>query len=278
MKISKKAVTKVPLSTNGELILYFIGCGSAFAKTLKQNNLLVAKGQENVLIDCGGTCSQSLFEAGVSLRDIDTYLITHSHADHVGGLEEVHMMGRYVLNKKPKMIINETYEKILWEQSLRGGTEQSEKNPLKFEDLWDVIRPKRLDGMPRETEEVNMGTLNIKMPRTLHFPDSVTSWKDCAWSCGIILDDKIFFTSDTRFDRDLIEDYDDLFDFEMIFHDCQLFTGGVHASLDELCTLPRQLREKIVLMHYGDEWKQYLKKAEDAGFHSWAQEGHTYTF
>ena len=134
MKISKKAVTKVPLSTNGELILYFIGCGSAFAKTLKQNNLLVAKGQENVLIDCGGTCSQSLFEAGVSLRDIDTYLITHSHADHVGGLEEVHMMGRYVLNKKPKMIINETYEKILWEQSLRGGAEQSEKNPLKFED------------------------------------------------------------------------------------------------------------------------------------------------
>ena len=116
------------------------------------------------------------------------------------------------------------------------------------------------------------------MPRTMHFPDSARSWQDCAWSCGIILDNKVFFTSDTRFDQDLIQHYDELFNFEIIFHDCQLFTGGVHASLDELCALPRSLREKIVLMHYGDDWQKYLKKASDAGFHSWAKEGHTYTF
>ena len=91
-------------------------------------------------------------------------------------------------------------------------------------------------------------------------------------------DNKVFFTSDTRFDLNLIQHYDELFDFETIFHDCQLFTGGVHASLDELCSLPRNLREKIVLMHYGDDWQKHLKKAKDAGFHSWAKEGHTYTF
>ena len=93
MKISKKSVKKVPLSTNGELSIYFIGCGSAFAKTLKQNNILVAKGDRNILIDCGGTCSQSLFDVGVNFNDIDTYLITHSHADNVGGLAEAALFG-----------------------------------------------------------------------------------------------------------------------------------------------------------------------------------------
>ena len=278
MKISKSPVKKVPLATKGELSIYFIGCGSAFAKTLKQNNILVAKGDRNILIDCGGTCSQSLYEVGVSLPEIDTYLITHSHADHIGGLEEVHMMGRYVLNKKPTMIINKAYEKILWEQSLRGGSEMSEQKPLGFKDLWTIIRPEKLKKMPRETYEVTVDNINIKMPRTAHFPDSAKSWRESAWSCGVIFDDKIFFTSDTRFDPSLIKDYDKIFDFEVIFHDCQLFTGGVHASLEELCTLPRNLREKIVLMHYGDDWQEHSAKARDAGFHSWAKEGHTYTF
>ena len=146
MKISKSPVKKVPLSTKGELSIYFIGCGSAFAKTLKQNNILVAKGDRNILIDCGGTCSQSLYEVGVSLPEIDTYLITHSHADHIGGLEEVHMMGRYVLNKKPTMIINKAYEKILWEQSLRGGSELSEKEAGKKVVLSGWLHRKRDHG------------------------------------------------------------------------------------------------------------------------------------
>jgi len=31
-------------------------------------------------------------------------------------------------------------------------------------------------------------------------------------------------------------------------------------------------------MHYGDDWQEHSAKARDAGFHSWAKEGHTYTF
>ena len=64
-----------------------------------------------------------------------------------------------------------------------------------------------------------------------------------------------FFTSDTRFDLSLIQHYDELFDFETIFHDCQLFTGGVHASLDGYVACPETCGEKIVLMHYEDDWQ-----------------------
>ena len=276
MKISNRR--RVKLTTKGELSLYFIGTGSAFAKTLNQNNLIIAKGDDHLLIDCGTKCSQALHNVGMPLPSIRNYLITHSHADHIGGLEEAQLLGRYVTQQKPTMIINTAYEKILWEQSLKGGSQKSEAKELTFSDLWSVIRPKKLKGYPRETWEANIGSINVKMPRTMHFPDNARSWKDGAWSCAVIINDKVLFTSDTRFDPDLLESMDKKFDFEIIFHDCQLFTGGVHASIDELTTLPASLKSKIILMHYGDSWQNFRSQARKAGFHSWAKEGHTYSF
>ena len=120
MKISNRR--RVKLTTKGELSLYFIGTGSAFAKTLNQNNLIIAKGDDHLLIDCGTKCSQALHNVGMPLPSIRNYLITHSHADHIGGLEEAQLLGRYVTQQKPTMIINTAYEKILWEQSLKGGS------------------------------------------------------------------------------------------------------------------------------------------------------------
>jgi ribonuclease BN (tRNA processing enzyme) len=91
------------------------------------------------------------------LTDIDNFLITHSHADHVGGLEEAQLAGRYVKKRKPTMIITQAYEKILWEQSLRGGAEASEAIPLKFNDLWNIVRPRKLKTFRRDTYETDFG-------------------------------------------------------------------------------------------------------------------------
>ncbi|MCB1644380.1 MAG: MBL fold metallo-hydrolase [Pseudomonadales bacterium] len=278
MEISRADSLKDSLTNNGELAMFFIGTGSAFARTLNQNNVLVVKGQDHLLIDCGTKCAQALYNFQLPLADIRNYLITHSHADHIGGLEEAQLFGRYVSRNKPRMIINETYQQILWEQSLRGGSEMSEAVPLSFEDLWEVQRPAPLAGAPRETWSTRLGDISIKMPRTKHYPDSAESWRDSFWSCGVILDDRVLFTADTRFDPALVKDFDDEYNFEVIFHDCQQFTGGVHASLDELMTLPESVRRKTILMHYGDNWRAAEQTALDAGFHSWAQQGHWYRF
>lgn len=278
MNMSIEDVDAVPLCNDGDLSLYFVGTGAAFAKTLNQNNLLIVKGNDHLLIDCGSKCTQALHNVGISVAELQNFLITHSHADHIGGLEEVQLFGRYVTQTKPKMIINDEYQDILWNQSLRGGSEMSESEPLAFEDLWDVIRPNKIEGMARETWEANMGSINVKMPRTKHYPDTAASWKESFWSVGVTIDDRVLFTSDTRFDADLLTEFDEAMDLEVIFHDCQLFTGGVHASLNELKTLPDHLKERIVLMHYGDNWRDFEREALDSGFHSWAKQGCIYRF
>ncbi|XOV88143.1 MAG: MBL fold metallo-hydrolase [Pseudomonadota bacterium] len=278
MQVAEGPLSGLKLTNDGQLELYFIGAGSAFAKTLNQNNLLIIKGNDHLLVDCGTKCSQALFDVGLPVSEIRNFLITHSHADHIGGLEEVQLYGRYVSQIRPRMVINEEYETILWEQSLRGGSEMSESTPLGFGDLWDVQRPDLLPDAPRETWATQLGSIDIKMPRTKHFPDDAESWKDSQWSCGVIIDERILFTSDTRFDQELLQTFDDIYNFDIIFHDCQLFTGGVHASINELATLPGALKSRMVLMHYGDNYRDFEAQAQRQGFHSWARQGHIYRF
>ncbi len=281
MKIIRTHKRKLPLSNSGNLSLYFIGTGSAFVKSLFQNNVIVVKGNQHLVIDCGTRCMEGLNTVNISAVELKNFLITHTHADHIGGLEEVMLTNRYVAHQRPRMILTETFEKILWNQSLRGGSAWSECHqgePLEFHDFWQVLRPTLASGMPRETWSYRLGELDLLMPRTCHIPDSAQSWRDSFWSCAVILDRRILFTSDTRYDPELILAFDRLLNLEIIFHDCQFFTGGVHASLAEISQLPPKIKAKTLLMHYGDTWRDYQDAVKAAGFLGFARQGHTYSF
>ncbi len=272
---------KLSLTNKGELSLFFVGVGSAFARKHYQNNLLIIKGKDHLLIDCGTRCSQALFDLGLKFTDIDNFLITHSHADHIGGLEEASLVNRYFAKKKATMIITGTYQNILWDMSLKGGSSFSEEKDgafLSLADFWNIKRPRWLLNYPRETFETEVGSINIKMFRTKHVPEKSESWEKSFWSCGIIIDDRIMFTSDTRFDADLIESYDKIFHFEKIFHDCQFFTGGVHASLEELKELPAEIKSRMHLTHYGDNWEDFEEKISEYGFAGLGQQWVFYVF
>ena len=269
------------LFNNGDLELFFIGVGSAFSKRLYQTNLLVIKGEDHLLIDCGTRCPQAFHKLGIPISEVDNLLITHSHADHIGGLEEVALLGRYSKKRKPRMIINETYQHILWDMSLRGGVAYNEEEArlsLTFEDFFKAKRPVALPEYPRETFAANVGNIDIKMVRTKHIPDSSSNWLSSFWSCGVIIDDRIMFTSDTQFDEDLIEQYGKLFNFEAIFHDCQFFSGGVHASLEELNHLQARFKNKMYISHYGDNWEDYTDMVDESGFAGLAKQHVYYNF
>jgi ribonuclease BN (tRNA processing enzyme) len=280
VKIQKNK-SKIHYTNNGQLELFFLGVGSAFSKKNFQTNLLLIKGDQHLLIDCGTRCSQAFYELGASITDVENFLITHSHADHIGGLEEVSLMGKYFTKRKPLMLITKEYQKLLWEKSLRGGQGYNEGKSgglLKFEDLFQIQRPKQLKGVPREAYQTRMGDLDIQMFRTKHIPDLSRDWKHSFWSCGILIDEKILFTSDTRFDFELIDYYNKKYDLEVIFHDCQFFTGGVHASLDELNAFSPEIKKKMYLVHYGDNWGDFRKVVKDYGFAGLAEQHKYYKY
>lgn len=78
-------------------------------------------------------------------------------------------------------------------------------------------------------------------------------------------EEKAFYSSDTLFDVYLL-DYA-LTMFPWVFHDCQLFTGGVHASLDELLDyIPEKRQNRVFLMHYGDNVEEFIGKTGQMRF------------
>lgn len=269
------------LKNQGSLELTFVGAGSAFSKKYFQNNLLIVKGDTHVLVDCGSRAPEALSLLGLKVGDIDRFLITHTHADHIGGLEEVMLTNRYLTHHKPRIILSDKLRKILWEQSLRGGAAWNEVNkgiPLGFEDFWDQEKPRRIRGAEREYSVWTEGDLEIGLFRTKHIPDSALGWEDSFPSYGLLIDRRVLFTSDTRYDRDLVCSLDAEHKLETIFHDCQFFKGGVHAALEEISRLPAKIKAKTWLMHYGDGMEDKREAIKEAGFAGFAEQWATYSF
>lgn len=282
MTIEKLENRKLSLTNDGKLSFFFLGVGSAFSKRHYQTNLLIIKGPDHLMVDCGSKTPQAIYELGIPITQIRNFYITHSHADHIGGLEEVMLMSRYVLRQRPHIWITEVYQHILWDMSLRGGCSFNDiidGRDLTFGDHWEIVRPEWLAGYPRETYGFQVGGIALKAMRTMHIPADSKSWSDSSWSTGLVVDDRILFSGDTRYDPQLIVDYCERFPIEYIFHDCQFFPpGGVHASIDELKDLPADIKSKMILMHYGDDWERNEDKVRSLGFHSLAQQWVYYVF
>ena len=270
---------ELKLQNDGKLSLFFLGIGSAFSKVHYQNNLLIIKGNDSLLIDCGTVCPTAFYNYKSNIMNVRNLLVTHSHADHIGGLEEAILMGRYVTKVKPNIVITDEYKICLWENSLKGGNAYCECNDgkfLEFEDFFEQIRPELISDTPRPLYQVKVGSIDIKLFRTMHMPDNALSWRDSHLSYGVVIDDRILFPSDTRFDLDMISWFYNKYPIEVIFHDCQFYTGGVHASYDELKRLPDGIKSKMYLCHYGDNYGNFTPEKD--GFAGFAQQGCYYDF
>ncbi|MFT5129982.1 MAG: ribonuclease BN (tRNA processing enzyme) [Rhodothermales bacterium] len=248
------------LENDGALEIVFLGVGSAFSLRNHQTNFLIVKGDTHVLVDCGTMAPIAMRELGFLPSAITAVLPTHSHADHVGGLEYLALVSRYIAipkeqRPKPGMIITEAYQKLLWEQTLRGGLGWNEPQGLSLTDYFDILRPEPVLDAPREAHRITIGDIRIELFRSCHIPQSCASWRDAQLSYGLLIDDRVFVCSDTRFDPGLIASYAPRA--EILFHDVDFQDGAVHSSLRELRSLPEDVRHRMMLVHYPDDWPEH---------------------
>lgn len=225
------------------LQLQMLGTGSAFAKQYYNNNALLRDHAYTLLIDCGVTAPAALHQLNISLGDIDAVLITHIHADHVGGLEELAFRMKFSYQRKMTLYVAEDLAGPLWENTLKGGLYQEGEITM-LEDIFDVRLLKPYSPVKLSDQ------IKIELIPTEHIAGKP--------SYSLYMNDSIFYSSDMQFDPKLLEKlvYDR--SCQTILHECQLTGNGeVHTTLAELLSLPEDLQRITYLMHYGDEREEY---------------------
>lgn len=233
------------------LRLQMLGTGGAFAKKYFNNNGLLYTGDYTLLIDCGITAPLSLHQLGKPLEEIDAILITHIHGDHVGGLEEIAFRMKYAVGRKPVLYIADTLVTPLWENTLKGGLGQDGIESL--EDAFEVRT------LTEGTACSLSPQLRVEIIRTPHIPGKA--------SYSLYLNEEIFYSADTIFQPDLLTRLTRERNCRKILHEVQLTgKGEVHTTLDELRSLPADIRQKILLMHYGDEMEEFIGRTAEMQF------------
>lgn len=269
----------INLSNSGNLQMFFIGVGSAFSKNNYQTNLLLIKGEAHLLVDCGTLFSYAMEKSyNTDICDINNILITHAHADHVGCLEELALIGRYLKKQKLNCYITNEFKNKIWNQTLRGGLELNEGGINYFDDYFNQIEPALLRKKPFEMYATSVGGIDLKLFRTKHIITNGKYFQKSLYSIGMIIDDRILFTSDTQFNKMQLDWILDNYNIEYIFHDCDVSgtAENVHASYSQLKTLPQNIKAKMYLCHYNSAAEKVDSKKD--GFAGFAKAGVYYEF
>lgn len=226
----------------------FLGTGSAFTLKNFQTNMAIEQNGKWLLLDAGGDIRFSLKENNLSIKDIDAIYISHLHTDHAGGIEYAAFNTFFDPNRKQKikLIGNGQLLRDGWEDTWKGGLESFQGQLLGLNDFFDVISVKPNGYFIWED-------IQFSIVQTMHIMNGYA----IVPNFGLMIkpkgkDKTIFWTADCQYCPSQIIDFYKQAD--LIIQDCETttFKSGVHASYSDLISLPKDIRSKMLLVHYND--------------------------
>jgi ribonuclease BN (tRNA processing enzyme) len=272
-----------------------IGCGNAFSYINFNQSFLLEENGRRMLIDCGSRVPLALINAGVKPAEIDTIYISHAHADHIGGLEEIafslydwvrrpRSWDDYAAMAKrdyfdpgvtyaayaPKLIANEKLLEELWNYSLRGGLDSMEGFDSTLETFFQPVPVKA--NVPFYWQGWRFDLI-----QQIH----IMTGSIIKYTFGLLMSKSgnktVYFTTDSQHcsPRQVEIFYKRA---DLIFQDCECtgvdtvsrefkFGSGVHASYAQLAGWPSansvklspEIKSKMLLDHYQD----FVSKMKD---------------
>ncbi len=222
-----------------------LGVGDTFSELYHSSALLLECDGVQLAIDCPDQYRGVLKDAtelsgrALSLSEIDHVLITHVHGDHVNGLEGAAFYKHFVDKKRLGLLTAPEVRATLWEQRLQASMSVlwngSEHVPQTFDTYFEY-------SALSWTQTVRVGPYSIRARRTQHHvPTSALLIEAHGRTLG--------YSSDTAFDPELIRFLEPA---DLIIHETNL--GPAHTPYAALAALPAELRARMRLIHYTDQF------------------------
>jgi ribonuclease BN (tRNA processing enzyme) len=260
--------------------IHILGVGKGLSRKYHHTSFVAEAGRQNyTLVECPGEIPQKLTKAGIPIPKVNHVILSHLHADHAGGIQDLIWQKTFPeggWEHGPKLHIYSIFEVLrgrptphgfqegLWGALAPAMAVAQDPRDMQWDGRWYRAGPERYY-IPHELDNDGkaypVNNLEARVYRTKHtLPTMAVKLSHKGRTLG--------YSADTLYDPRLIEW---LSDSDLILHE----TGkGIHTDPAELAKLPKDIKRKMRLIHYPDDFPG--SKAHEKTGIQLCREGKTY--
>ena len=215
-----------------------LGTGAIYSKYNCASELI----DDKILVDVGNGILKELRKINYDLTKLEMIIITHLHADHYADL--------------PALILNLEVEENLKPIYIAGPKELKENLielcHIYYQDFFDKFfgeKIKFIEILP-ETKVIDvLNDYDIKIQKVNHC--NIESY-------GYIINNKLGITGDTCICKEVLNIFENS---EIVITDISMIEGtNYHMGIDDIETIRKTYKNKIIATHLRDDTREELKK------------------